>query len=252
MLKILICEDETEILNLYKLIIDQIIVKNNFNAFVSLATNSPQKIINYSNKQSNIKNNEPNLYILDIEFSNSTTKGIDLAEYINSRDTNSYIIFITSHSELYPLTLKYKIKNLDFIKKDDGINYIRYTFEKDIKVLLYQKNTLNDFKYYIGSNNNSININEISFFISIEHTNKIEIHYDHGISQLSSSISKIKKRLPNFLSINNKILVNPNKIKKVDPNNNYIVLYNKQIFNISHKLAKWLNERINKVSYKIS
>lgn len=57
------------------------------------------------------------IYFLDIEIKNEDHKGLLVAQQIRKVDTNGIIVFVTTHSELAPISYQYMVSALTFIDK---------------------------------------------------------------------------------------------------------------------------------------
>lgn len=80
-----------------------------------------------------------NLYFLDIEIKNDEQRGLEVAKQIRQIDPYAQIVFVTTHSELMPLTFRYQVSALDYI--DKGLS--QEAFSRRIEeVLLYANNCL--------------------------------------------------------------------------------------------------------------
>lgn len=58
-----------------------------------------------------------NLYFLDIEIKNDEQRDLEVAKQIRQIDPYAQIVFVTTHSELMPLTFRYQVSALDYIDK---------------------------------------------------------------------------------------------------------------------------------------
>ncbi len=112
MLNIMICEDNIEQLIKIKRYIKDIIMIENFDMEIVLATSKPEDIISHLKK-----NKISGLYFLDVDL-NSNINGIKLAEIIREYDPRGFIVFVTTHAEMSYLTFIYKVEAMDYIIKD--------------------------------------------------------------------------------------------------------------------------------------
>lgn len=60
------------------------------------------------------------IYFLDIEIKNEERKGFEVAQEIRKYDPNGIIVFVTTHSELAPISYKYMVSALTFIDKNSS------------------------------------------------------------------------------------------------------------------------------------
>lgn len=81
---------------------------------LALVANSFEEVAGYlvANETTNA------LYFLDIELNKGIKTGIDLAEFIRSRDPNAQIIFVTAYDKYAPLTYRRQIGAIDYINKE--------------------------------------------------------------------------------------------------------------------------------------
>ena len=93
MINFIVCDDNKNILNNVKKIIEKAMMNNDTNYEI-------HKFDDYDSKFKEIMGKKiPNkIYILDIET--PTSSGIDIARKIRNIDYNSIIIFLTAHEEL--------------------------------------------------------------------------------------------------------------------------------------------------------
>ena len=61
------------------------------------------------------------IYFLDIEIKNENQKGLQVAHEIRKIDSQGIIVFVTTHSELAPISYQYMVSALTFI--DKGLPY---------------------------------------------------------------------------------------------------------------------------------
>lgn len=118
MLNFLLCDDNQNILNKLKKMLESILIKNNLSGEIAFSSTNPNEIINY------IENNAFDVIILDIDLK-SKISGLSLANFIREKNKNSYIIFTTAHLE-YSM-VAYKYKTFDFLAKPVTIERLEET-----------------------------------------------------------------------------------------------------------------------------
>ena len=121
MLDIYICEDSPEQLAFAKTTISDYCIMRNLDAAVVLASSNPTEIIAHYKSTQN-----PSLFFLDIDLK-SDINGIELASHIREESSKkkTFIVFLTTHTEMTLLTFQYKVEALDFIPKDNHENIKR-------------------------------------------------------------------------------------------------------------------------------
>ena len=111
MIPIYICEDNTVELAVIKKIITNLLFIEDYDMNIACCTTKPEDILSF------LRPNMPvGIYFFDIDL-RTDINGLALAEKIREYDPSGYIIFITSHTDMWRLTFEYKVSALDFIEK---------------------------------------------------------------------------------------------------------------------------------------
>lgn len=125
----IICDDNLEMLQSVKDIINNVMMKNNYAYKIHPFTEYDHQF--YQTMNSRISNK---IYVLDIETKHSS--GIDVARKIRIKDVNSVIIFLTSHDELGSVLLRDEIMFLTFINKLDNYKKrLQSAIRKSVQVI---------------------------------------------------------------------------------------------------------------------
>lgn len=237
MLKIFICEDEDIQRNIFAKIIEDFIVIENFDMEIALSSPNPEDIINYLSK-----NDTVGLYFLDIDLKNHMN-GIELAEKIRKYDPRGFIIFITTHREMAPLTFKYKVEAMDYIIKDNH----EFLKSSIIKCIIDANNkysgVINKFQrnFSIRINERIINVEfkNILFFETSRKIHKILLHaFDRQI-EFYGQIKDIEKALDErFFRCHRSYIVNRDNIKEINIKEKIIYMTNNEECLVSSRAIK--------------
>ena len=111
MLPIYICEDNLEQRHFLENIIHDFLIFHDMDMKLVLSTKNPLEILEYKKNTT-----ELSVYFIDINLENEID-GITLSVKLRQLDPWGFIIFITSHKELMPLTYQNRIAAMDFIVK---------------------------------------------------------------------------------------------------------------------------------------
>jgi len=122
-LKIVICEDNEQYLELLYGYIGQIIKANNMNAKIVLKTTSALEVQDYLKQNEN----DVNVFLLDIKLKNQEN-GYDLAEFIEQNLKNKYIVFITENLDY--VFRAFKVRAFDFLPKPVTENVLEHCILK--------------------------------------------------------------------------------------------------------------------------
>lgn len=221
MIKIFVCEDNKEQREKIKDIIDNIIMIENYDMEVGLATNNPYDLLNYIKS-----NNFTGLYFLDVDLC-SDINGIQLAEEIRKYDPRGFIVFVTTHAEMSYLTFIYKVEAMDYIIKDNYKNIgdrirdcIKNAYDKyKAKVSELQK------VFSVKSEDKIINVdyNDIVFFETSRTIHKVILTCTNRKVEFYSNMKDVEKKLDGrFCRCHTSFIVNKDKIKEIDKKNRIV------------------------------
>lgn len=216
MFNIVICEDDLKTLNLYTLIIKNYIADHP-TTDIKLVTASQNPNIITQNYRSSP--NEHFIYFLDVEFANSTIRGIDLAANIRSTDIDAKIIFITVHDEFQPSIINEKIEAFDFIYKESGFDNIASSIILDLNRITAassQPAQTDYFTYRAGFRDYRINLDEIDYFEALTNTHHIQVVTAAEIAEFRGTLAQIAADYPKFFPAHKGILVNLDNIESIN------------------------------------
>lgn len=240
MIDIYICEDDKKQLNVLEKYISEIIMFEEYDMQLALATNNPYQLLEYSRRSENV-----GLYFLDIELSREIN-GLQLAQEIRRLDPRGFIIFITSHSEMSFLTFQYKVEALDFIIKDNPVKIrpmiqdcIMNVNEKYLSSLNSNRNKI--FSIAIGNKRIVIDYEDILFFETSTNTHKVILHAQNRSIEFNAQLKELGPNLDSsFYRCHRSYIVNRNNIKEVDFTNCIIHMNNGETCLLSTRLKKGL------------
>lgn len=243
MLPIYLCDDQIEHLERMSTIIKNIITFEELDMNLALATTDPNQLLQKIENTS-----KPALYFLDLDLK-TTINGLDLAVEIRKLDSRGFIVFITTHDEMAPLTFRYKVEAMDFIIKEK----FEKLPEKIKACMLYALK-----QYTLPSNSahkavamqveNRIIMLSQKDIILIEpslQVHKITIYTKNSAIDITSTIKAMKAQLDErFFQCNKSCLINKNKIAQIDKKNRIVYLENKKECTISVRQIKNLEREL--------
>ncbi|ABR36689.1 two component transcriptional regulator, LytTR family [Clostridium beijerinckii NCIMB 8052] len=239
MLNIMICEDNIEQLIKIKRYIKDIIMIENFDMEIVLATSKPEDIISHLKK-----NKISGLYFLDVDL-NSNINGIKLAEIIREYDPRGFIVFVTTHAEMSYLTFIYKVEAMDYIIKDTIENVKQRIHECILnaqkkyssKSTELQKN----FTFKVDDKIINIEYSKILFFETSHTIHKVIIHAMDRQIEFYAKLKDIESQLDNrFYRCHRSFLVNKDNITEIDIHNRVIHMINGQECFVATRMLKGL------------
>ncbi len=231
MLNFVLCDDNLNILNKLKEMLEILFVKNDIDAKVGFYTDKPEKVLEYE------KENIVDVLVLDINL-NSTISGIELAEQIRKNNKRVYIIFSTGHLE-YSL-VAYSVKTFDYLPKPITLERLEITLNRLLDDL-----SNNSSKKFIRLNNKTI-INENEIIYIKKDGMKLIFCTSSGNYETYSSFNKIQSLLPdNFVRCHKSYIANTDTIQNINPTTNIISFTNDLSCDIGPKYKNNLMEVFN-------
>ncbi|MFC6176818.1 response regulator transcription factor [Companilactobacillus huachuanensis] len=213
---IIMCEDnQIQLQQLDKLVENYMIFHSDLFK-VALETADPQQVIDYLDKF------EPKngIYFLDIDLQ-AEIDGIQLAAIIRKKDVQAEIIFVTTHDELAPLTLKRKVAALDFIEKDQPLDDYR---QEIYDTLDYAKQIIDEtrsvqkkgFSFEVGSQVYNLDKSEVIFLEASDIPHRLNLDSTNGKFEFYGKLTELEKKYPFLFRISRSCLINPENIHHVD------------------------------------
>lgn len=228
MLNFVLCDDNLNIVNKLKEMLEILFLKNDIDAKVSFFTDKPEEVLEYEKK------NTVDVLILDINL-NSTISGIDLAQKIRKNNKKVYLIFSTGHLE-YSL-LAYSVKTFDYLPKPITLERLEVTLNRLLDDL-----SNNSEKEFIQLNKQTIiNTKEINYIK--RDGMKLVFCTNTGNYESYSSFTKIGNTLPNnFIRCHKSYIANTQNISNINATNNTIIFNNNLSCDIGPKYKNNLME----------
>ena len=214
MINFIICDDNLEMLQNVKNIINNVMMKNNYAYKIHPFTEYDQQF--YQTMNSRISNK---IYVLDIETKHSS--GIDVARKIRIKDVNSVIIFLTSHDELGSVLLRDEIMFLTFINKLDNYKKrLQSAIRKSVQVI--GKNKILRFEHHGAIF--TIPEKDILYITRDAVERKIIIVTDITEFKLSKTLSDMLSLLSNdFVQSHKSCIVNSRRVNIVNKRTKKII-----------------------------
>lgn len=241
-MNIILCEDdEKQRIDILKNM-DFIIKENHLEMSVYMSTDNPYDVLKIADESSEVK-----IYILDIDL-NSDINGIELADRIRNRDQQSFIIFITSHSELAYLTFKYKVEAFGYIVKDSREELFSELNESLIRIqkrLDYGDESKKFFIIRDGRSVTKIEFKDILFFETTITKNKLKVNCINRCKEFYSKLKDVEECLDErFVKCHKSFIVNTDNIELVNKKEKLIYMNNGQTCYLSKTYTKDLLEKL--------
>ena len=230
MLNFVICDDNLNILSKLKTMLENIFVKNSFEAKVAFTSDNIDDTLIY------IDSNKVDVLMLDINLK-AGKSGLELAEAVRKKNKDVYLIFTTGHLE-YAM-VAYKFKTFDYLAKP--ITYDR--LEDTVERLFEDINGLP--KKYIKIDNKNTIIDESQIHFIKRDGMKLIFHTSSRDYDAYSSFAKLEDKLPeNFVRCHKSFVINLDHVKNMDPVTSTVYLNDDSSCSIGPKYKQELMEVI--------
>lgn len=244
MLSVYICDDQKDHLERVAKIVYNIILFEQLDMELRLATVNPRHVLSRMNEKGN-----PGLYFLDIDLKTDLT-GLELAAQIRRKDPRGFIVFITIHDEMAPLTFRYKVEAMDYINKDDTDDFPGRIRECMLYAMEQYKSSFNMVHKVLAVQvqNRIITLaqKDIVYIEPSALSHHISIATTEGCVELFSSIKAIKNQLDDrFVQCHKSCVVNIDHIQEIQIKDRMIKMDNGRTCTISSRQVKNLEERLN-------
>ena len=235
MQKIYICDDNKIQLIKIKNIIQEEILKQEYNMKIEKCYTSSDELI-----FDTMESKETNIYFLDVCIE-SENSGFKIE--VRNRQPNAFIIFITSHYEFVYNVFSYHIEPLDYIVKEINEENIKKKIENCLITIDMRCNKdgkgYNKFSLKIGRSNITEDFEKIISFEKVSDSNRVIMTTKNSKMEFYGSISDIINNLnEDFCRCKRNYIVNKNYIDYIDKKNKLIYMKNNTVFSYSNRLMK--------------
>ncbi|VDG18928.1 DNA-binding response regulator [Lactobacillus sp.] [Lactiplantibacillus mudanjiangensis] len=216
MQSIIICEDDSTQLSQLTTMVKNYVLFHNESFNLGLSTTTPQACLAYLTKQQ-LQNG---IYLLDIDLQ-ATMDGIELAKRIRQLDVQAKLIFITTHDELAPLTLKYQLEVLGFISKDQSVANMHDELIENLTLarsrsVAAAKTAHRNFSFSMGSRIYNLPLSECLFLEPDQLPHRLKLHTTTGEYEFYGKLNTISQQYPQLFRCAKSALINVQNVRQYD------------------------------------
>lgn len=207
-------------------------------------SSNPDKIIAHADQKS-----DGNVYFLDLEIDGIRRAGFETAARIREKDLFGPIIFVTTHSEMMPVTFEYQVSALDFVAKDLAPE----AFETKIKSCLEKasaqiKTLSNDHNYFVFKNKYCswrLPFNELLYFETSEIPHKLRVISATKEMEFYADLKEIEDTDERFFRCHRSYILNLEQIRAIHKKERKAEFKSGKSCLISRKYMRILQEKLN-------
>lgn len=242
MVPIYICEDQPEILKQLEKSIRNIIMIEEFDFNIALATKSPEELLQCLKNQ-----RTKGIYFLDIEFPKESMNGFELGKEIRKLDSRGFLVYVTTHNELLPETFSYQLEALDYILKDDPFQLNQHIKKALTTIQHLLSNEFSEVREIFTVESASrilhVPVDTIEYFETTYKKHNVALVTADQYVEFQGNLTQIEKRLSSgFIRTHQSYLVNRTKIQNIDKKRRLILLKNGGTCLVSRSKLKELKQ----------
>jgi len=247
MYPIIICEDSPIQLEQITTIVKNYVLFHNEDFELALSASTPEACLAYMAKETP----HNGVYLLDIDL-NSDIDGIELASKIRTLDVQAKLVFITTHDEMAPITLKRQLEALGFISKEQPIEKIRDEIIDNLTLARVRSVAAADekqqnFSFTMGSRIFNIAFRELLFLETSDIPHRVKVHARNGEYEFYGKLADVEKQYPELFRCAKSALINVNNILEYDVKSRMIYFGTALSCKCSITKTKELKQRLNVV-----
>ncbi|MNB99775.1 accessory protein regulator protein A [compost metagenome] len=190
------------------------------------------------------------LYFLDLEIKHEEQKGLAIAKEIRNRDPYGTIVFVTTHSELAPVTFEYRVAALDFIEKElQEADFIHKV--EECLLIANSRRTIpvssDTFSFENKYTSFQIPFSDILFFETMEIAHKIRLVTKTKVLDFYAELNEIADQDKRLFRCHRAYVVNLANIRSVDKKNKWILFDQNESCLVSRRLLKETIEKMEAI-----
>lgn len=241
-MSVFILEDDVLQGERIKSLIREVSTEIGFDSLPIFLTAKPDRLL-----EQLVHSSQMNLYFLDIELKDEALKGLEVAQKIRELDSHGVIVFVTTHSELAPISYQYMVSALTFIEKRIALE----DFREAVKACLqaYQQamkptSSQDIFIYETSNTTIRLDFSEIDYIMTAE-PHRLEMVTDYRVIRFYGELKEIESLDARLVRCHQSYIVNTQKIIEVATKERQVILASGQKLPVSRRLikplkAKWL------------
>lgn len=235
MIPIYLCDDNTVELEHVRQLIANLLLIENYDMQIVLATSSPEQVI--AHRQAH---RQRSVYFLDVDLRHAQYNGFMLAQEIRRLDPRGFLIFVTTHDEMIFETFNYRLEVMSYIAKDNP-----QTMRTQIAAALRDisgrlLNQTNDAQGYYtvkaGPSVHYVPLKDIIYFETAATRHQIILHAENRLLEFRGDLKAIEAEVgQGFFKPHRSYLINLQKVKQVNYQNKTITLSDNSTCLLSRK-----------------
>ncbi|MDY3919047.1 MAG: LytTR family DNA-binding domain-containing protein [Candidatus Limivivens sp.] len=239
MLKLYFCDDNRRQLETFSDFGKKaILLKTEWDVGFAASCSSPTELLAVLPSPS-----DTGLYFLDIDFKDDID-GFELAKRIREVDPRAFLVFITSHADLAPLTFRYRLEAMDFIYKDQPstirTRIVECICDAYTRYEAFCGNSEEFLTLKRAGGTENIRISEILSIRTSDIPHQVEICLPGEITGYYATLDSLEKELgEDFARCHRSCLVNKKQVVSVDKKKRELQMTDGSVLQCSYRNLKF-------------
>ena len=205
----------------------------------------PFDFIETTSKQDEILSKIPRckyipIYFLDIEIKHEERKGLDVAKEIRKVDTQGIIVFVTTHSELAPISYQYMVSAFTFIDKSAPFTHKKQLLEACLAHYVQRNGIVPQEDYLLIEN--AYTTVKVPFpkveYIMTDEPHRLKLVTMDQFIQFYGSLKEVEQLDKRLVRCHKSYLVNKLQLQALDVKQQHIVLKSGKTVPVSRRMIQ--------------
>lgn len=180
------------------------------------------------------------IYFLDIEIKQDTRKGLEVAREIRNIDPEGIIVFVTTHSELAPISYQYMVSALTFIEKDLSHEKRRDLIAECLVQYVMKNDGLIEKDYFVIDNANTtikVPFSTVEYIMTDE-PHRLQLVTTNQFIQFYGTLKEIEQMDARLVRCHKSVLINKMHVQQLDIKQQVVYLTSGKQVPVSRRLMK--------------
>lgn len=182
------------------------------------------------------------IYFLDIEIKDEIKKGLEIAQQIRTIDQEGIIVFVTTHSELAPISYQYMVSALTFIEKDLSYDMRRKLMLDCLMHYVNKNKSLIEKDYFVVDNSYTtikVPFNTVEYIVT-DAPHRLQLVTTNQLIQFYGTLKEIEQMDERLIRCHKSVLINKMHVQQLDPKQQLVQLTSGKQVPVSRRLMKMM------------
>lgn len=180
------------------------------------------------------------IYFLDIEIKHEERKGLEVAQAIRKVDPHGIIVFVTTHSELAPISYQYMVSALAFIDKNAPLAKRKEMLGACLTHYVERNGMQLEEDFLVIEN--AYTTVKVPFqsveYVMTDEPHRLQLVTEDQLIQFYGTLREIEQLDERLVRCHKSYVVNKEKLQAIDVKQQQLVLKSGKVIPVSRRLIK--------------